>query len=96
MILVQRLGHYGWSREHEWSEIFGDCDEAALTVVYGQTQQVFTVSEALHRPLQGLNRIPVEFALNIPRQTLAQHLGASLKISAQALLLHQDLVVRGR
>src|SRR4029077_17936530 len=55
MIPVQRLGHYGRSGGHEWSEIFGYCDEAALTVVYGQTQQVFTVSEALHRPLQGLN-----------------------------------------
>jgi hypothetical protein len=63
-------------------------------VVYSQAQQVFTVSEALHRSLQGLNGIPVEFALNIPRQTLPQHLGAPLKISAQTLLLHQDLVVR--
>ena len=55
MIPVQRLGHYRWSSGHEWSEIFGYCDEAALTVVYGQAQQVFTVSEALHRALQGLN-----------------------------------------
>jgi hypothetical protein len=70
MILVQRLGHYGWRSGHEWSEIFGYCDEAALMVVDGQAQQVFTVSEALHRPLQGLNGIPVEFALNVSRQTV--------------------------
>src|SRR4030081_3349184 len=70
MILVQSLGHYGWSGGHEWSKIFAYCYEATLAVVYSQAQKVFAVAEALLRPLQGLNGIPVKSALNVSRQTV--------------------------
>src|SRR6202795_1763488 len=72
--------------------------QRALTVVDDDAQHVLAVSEPLHQPLQfgvrdlaraGIPRRP----LDVADETLPQHLGATLHITAQGALFSQYFVV---
>ena len=91
--------HYGrrGCGEH-FREFRGRGYQRALLVIDDDAQHVLTVAEALHQSLQfgvrdlaraGIPRRP----LDVADETLPQHLGATLHVTAQSALFSQHFVV---
>ena len=96
MVLTQGLRHYGGNCSQRGFQLRCNCQQIALPAVDRQSREMLPVPEVLYDVLQILRRIFLQVAFHISREAFAQYLGASLQVPAQATLLTQRLVIRGR